>query len=283
MPQDQNQLIQKTAPDNYMPKHALNEPDAYEQLSPPFRSETAAELGGVAVTPTTGELPVTSAGEAATGPSPEAVRMLEDAGISPVDKADMLLVALGLRPATVLQLSEFYPLGGEPTKHNEDRAAQSIALAHRLGLSTTTDEYSRDFLDAFLADGGSPAKIPAVKEKIGKGERPQWAHVNVFVGKNEASSETLKAIWQAGEAADGGLAMGLALGYPATAAESFANKTTRYGLGMPDVRAHAFGGFALSSDSAKAEAEQAIALSWANAIQEASPKIHDQVMSARLG
>jgi len=211
--------------------------------------------------------------EPSNPPSREAIKMLETANIPPKCKADMLLVKLGLRPATIIELTELYPLGGEVPIGNEHKAVDYMTAAHSLGLSIDTDTYNHDFEDRYLYHGGDPARLPEVIKKIGMGDHPQRVHFNIFVGKSNNAVEVLKHAWQPENADD--QACGLALGYPKTAVESFANGTTQH---MNDARAAAFGQFKLSSDSAKAEAEEAIALTWANAIQEVSPVIYDQVM-----
>lgn len=270
-------MPQKIHSTEYIPQHAR--PEQLEWLgraAAPIGRDVVIGVGNIASTSDNKILPDPPEAEVSTRPSPEAIKLLETADIPPRHKADMLLVKLGLRPATVIPISEFYPLGGEPSTDADRKAAEYTSVAQSLGLSTDSLKYSYDFLDRYHRFGKDPARLPVLLKKIGMGDRPQWEHLNVIVGKNADAAQALKQAWQPENEDD--RAKGMALGYPETAVESYANGAAVYNGRMSDSRANAFGGFALSSDSAKARAEEAIALSWADAIQQVSPVIYGQVM-----
>lgn len=179
--------------------------------------------------------------------------------LSPRDKADALLAAVGAKPAALT-----FSMGGpfdadEPYQAPEDSSAEYVEILRELGLKVST---SLEVMDA------RPDLVrPDVPRRIG-----------VRLVYMSRTDEGLQNIVEAGMRQDK-RGIGLALGYPRTSVDAFisGDRTFASNVADGDLAVGAFNFFTLSSDHH--EEELAVAAEWADTVRRISPTIYDAAVS----
>lgn len=185
-----------------------------------------------------------------------AIEQLDCPDIAFGDKVDLLLVALGRRPATIIgAYSEAWNPGEQPSGADNSIEKYRV-VAEKAGLTVLVGDSAivdrNDGKQEFLAD--------------------------LYVGVDKESAERLKVGFESGD----DRLIGTALGFPPTAVEAYANNET--GVHVPnaaDDPGVAFAEFRLSAGHF--QEELAVAEEWARAVHAASPTIYEGFMHEKSG
>lgn len=184
----------------------------------------------------------------------EALARLEGVGsLSGIDKMNMLLVAEGLKPASLVEM--YFEAGhNEYTEADYERDIElTQQVLGRLGLITkvemNTDPVSRQAIVMMAKDTGQLMEL----EKARNGSR------------------------------DEGAALGTALGFPKTAVDAFVQGKDKMLTEIPteikDDPARKFVGFVMSKDHWREEIE--IGKRNAGLVKKIAPKLYDEVLAGQ--
>lgn len=235
--------------------------------------QTAHSLAGLASRNPTAELPAdqrqythTSAllpegSDVEAGPSPEAIRRLEEAPLLAERKYSLLLASLGDKPMGMAAASSASWHDGEPEQSVPEETSRLILeLVHDLGLHAH------------------------ILERTSSGDKDDGAvHQRFRIFTASHSPALLDLIDTAFEqqSNEDKWMMGQAFGYPPTAIEAYV-----HGRGVSprtvtdDLELLAFAQFKLSPEHAREELE--LGRRWANRVREISPVIYQEALEQAL-
>jgi hypothetical protein len=216
------------------------------------------------------------------GPSGEAIQRLERSKMEPSLKVDVLLVELGVKPATILNFSSGVWRPGEPAEQIDEakfnmhlEAVRDAGLHIEVGadrLVNPAEDVTRG-TDGQVMMMNSDRNWPALIQ-----EGLQQVKRKLCIAR---SAEDLALVKLANETNDARL-YGQAYGFPGTAVETYLRGeaiSPDEVVGMPaDVRPFAQYGFSASDSSA---AEIAVAQTWHDAVLAASPSIYQEFVDSR--
>jgi hypothetical protein len=214
-------------------------------------------------------------------PSGEAIQRLEQFKIHPHQKVDILLVELGVKPATTLHINSRVWLPGEPVGTiDEVQFNRYMEAVRDAGLCIAVSA-GRLVNPAQEVTSGTDGQVMMGSDRdwqalIQQGQ--QQIRRKLYIAR---SPEDLELVRLANERNDAKL-YGQAYGFPATAVEAYARGEAISPdeiVGMSaDVRAFAQYGFSGSDSSSD---EIAVAHSWHDVVRAASPKIYQELIDLR--
>ncbi|HVQ44104.1 MAG TPA: hypothetical protein VMT30_04025 [Candidatus Saccharimonadia bacterium] len=213
------------------------------------------------------------------GPSGLAIERIEQARLFPKEKVDLLLVALGEKPATLHRLSSPAWAPGETQQgvpEDEFQAYMTAAEATGLAVEVGPDhvvnpaaEYIRG-TDGEVVYRQNPSYWDA---RVAGGEQETWR--TIFVARDQPTLEFIKAA----DAANDARALGQAYGFPETATDAYLAGHIEHAsaVGESDPAVLAFAAYGLSPEHGAEEL--AVARRWADAVRQASPRIADELIN----
>jgi hypothetical protein len=198
----------------------------------------------------------------------EFVEAVENSKLEIDDKINFLLTKGGLKPASVIELPIRIQTHEETVEFfKEDEINEIVELVKKSDLEYYVEEKK-------IAEEGYRTKAEPEIEKISKGEQAE-----IFIANSEEELGSLRRSWEVGDQE----MMGIALGFPVSAAEAFVKKRARWNIdNMPEeIRtsdAILFFTPVLSQDNWQEEIQEG--KRRADFIRRNSPKIYAAKMSA---
>ncbi len=191
---------------------------------------------------------------------PELIERVEGSDFTYDDKANLLLVAAGLKPASDIRLiSVQEPEEGLSVELTEEEISSNLAVVKDSGVFFKAGEPK-------LTGGLWGGKRPTTEKEI-----------EILIGGTQQDLDNLVYAY---ETSDSEL-LGRAYGFPATATEAYLGKRPRLDVdALPKKIKHgeamAFGGFIFSADNWEEEIKQAQV--WADFIKKVSPSIYKEAL-----
>lgn len=213
---------------------------------------------------------------APTGPSPEAVRRLEEARFPVPIKINALLVGLGEKPATSYRfMSRTWSAGKAPQDLDDISTKEYVDAVRELGVyvEVGTDRTVNPWAEYTKGSDGERVKhtTPDWETRVAEASSQVWR--TVFVAQSPEAMELIKT---ADDQNDVRL-LGKAYGFPETATEAYIHNRiiSPRDAGEKDPSTIAFARYGLSPESA--QDELAVARQWAAAVQDASPRLYEEM------
>jgi hypothetical protein len=156
-------------------------------------------------------------------PSKEFIEAVEKSKLDANDKANLLLVKAGLKPAAEIELMISLKTDDDTQTYlTEDEVQKSIALIENSGLSHKIGE--RKFVKGSYTIREEPGKPETKKPTVGES-------IPTFVAGSQEKLDALSEIWDTEDEE----AIGKALGIPKSAVEAFTGKREAINLyELPD-------------------------------------------------
>jgi hypothetical protein len=219
----------------------------------------------------------------------EALRELEDMPIWTGNKLELLLAAVGEKPASIVEFDSAEWTHGEPEPPFDDATyRQLLDIASKLGLHVLVAEWTASITKSYqkLIDT-RPNMLPDARQKLEEkmGHGSMQKNRELLVSRSAETLDKLASIDRLDPHAPEqryDQRLGAILGFPPTAVQAYVEgrAISARQAGEQDPATLAFAQFAVSPENAATELETA--RRWAQSIKEVSPKIYEQVVSGSV-